>query len=118
MLRAGVPAGAGAVSEGSLRVGKGAGVAITLAWGASCGQDDFEYEIYEGILGDFTTHEARYCGTGGVLSRTFTPLAGNTYYLVVASNGTREGSYGKDSMGAERPQGAFACFPQQLGACP
>jgi hypothetical protein len=50
------------------------------------------------------------------------PPAGEFYYFViVGNNGTSEGSYGKNSSSAERPNAAPAvdCFTQQLtGACP
>lgn len=72
--------------------------------------------IYEGILGDFASHESRFCSTGGATTETFAPLAGDAYYLPL--NATREGSYGTDSDGAERPQGLDACSPQQFAACP
>jgi hypothetical protein len=78
---------------------------------------DLEYAIYEGILGDFTSHGWRDCGASGP-SVTFTPLEGDTYYLVVPLNATREGSYGRDSEGLERPPGALACLPQQVAPCP
>lgn len=92
---------------------------LTLAWDASCTTTDTVYEIYEGTLGGaFTSHESRYCSTAGATTKTLTPLAGATYYLVVARNGTREGSYGTTSSGAERPQGAAACLPQQIAGCP
>ena len=48
---------------------------------------------------------------------TFTPLAGNTYYVVVPQNGTREGSYGVDSTLTERPVGDGECLPQEIGSC-
>jgi hypothetical protein len=79
---------------------------------------DGDYEIYEGTIGSWYSHELRYCSTGGITSKTFTPLAGNSYYLVVPTNGTREGSYGTNSAGVERPPGSPACLTQQVGNCP
>jgi hypothetical protein len=57
------------------------------------------------------------CTTGGALSRSLTPAVGNTYYLVVPTHADREGSYGQDSSGTERPPGAGACLPQQVASC-
>jgi hypothetical protein len=113
---------AGAVPDGStgppLLVQKAAGTNITLDWGASCLATDTDYAIYEGMLGDFTSHASRFCTTSGATTKTFTPVAVDTYYLVVSLNATREGSYGKNSNDVERPQAQSACRPQQIGGCP
>jgi PKD repeat protein len=113
---------AGRVPDGRtgtpLRVGKGEGTTITLSWSGSCMPNDVDYEIYEGRLGDFSSHEKRYCTTEHATSKTFSPHAGNGYYLVVPTNGDSEGSYGLTSSGSERPQAASACLPQQIGTCP
>jgi hypothetical protein len=122
-LRTGDPAAAGRVPDQEgwpgqpLAVEKAGGSKITLTWDASCLSTDFDYAIYEGEIGDFGSHESRYCSTGGEISRTFTPLAGDTYYLVVPLSGTREGSYGVDSTLTERPVGLGACLPQEIGSC-
>ena len=78
---------------------------ITLSWDASCVAGDDDYEIYEGEGGDFTSHTSKLCTTLGATSATFVPAAGSSYYLVVPRNADREGSYGTDSNGIERPQG-------------
>ena len=83
----------------------------------SRGVVDTDYEIYEGALGDFTSHADITCSTGGATTLDVTPAAGNTYYLVVPANRSFEGSYGADSGGVERPTGASACLPQLTGAC-
>ena len=90
---------------------------ISLSWGNSCSFDDLDYEIYEGTIGDFYSHTARLCSTGGSTTATFAPAAGDTYYLVVPTNASREGSYGIDGDGNPRPQGEIFCLPQTLGAC-
>ena len=91
---------------------------ITLTWDVSCLASDTDYEIYEGVLGgDFTGHTSLYCSTGGQTTSTFVPPVGDTYYLVVPRNGGSEGSYGTDSDGFERSQGASACTVQLIGAC-
>jgi hypothetical protein len=90
---------------------------LTLMWPASCGSSDDDYEIYEGTLGDFTSLRPRFCSTGGATAMTFSPASPSSYYLVVARNGLREGSYGTDSAGRERPQAEFACRPRVMAAC-
>ena len=118
---AGVPSGRipnGADVPGSqLSVDKEAGGEITLSWGASCLLGDTDFEVYEGTLGDFTSHAAKFCTTGGATTKTFSPAAGSTYYLVVPRNASREGSYGTDSGVNERPQGGSACLVQSIDAC-
>ena len=90
---------------------------IRLSWADSCIQDDTDYEIYEGNLSDFTSHSPLACSTGGSTTASFVPAAGSAYYLVVTSNGFREGSYGVDSAGNQRPQGLNVCLPQSIGSC-
>ena len=58
------------------------------------------------------------CTTSGAQNVTITPSSGNTYYLVVPTNGAAEGSYGLDSASAERSQGSSACATQMIGDCP
>ncbi len=116
MLRTADQSGAARVA--GIVIDRAGGAKITLSWDASCLVTDIDYAIYEGSFSDFTSHELRYCGMGGATMKTFTPLAGDTYYLVVPLNATREGSYGKDSSDAERPPAEEACLPQQIGACP
>lgn len=109
----------GATVPGSpLRVENGIGGAINLYWSASCMATDVDYAVYEGVLGDFTSHLSRVCSTSGATSTTIVPSAGNAYYLVVPHNGSIEGSYGVDSASAQRPASLSACFPQAIGACP
>ncbi len=92
---------------------------LTLSWGQSCSGTDNDYEIYEGTLGSFTSHVSRFCSTGGLTSKSFTPPSGNAYYLVVPRNAAREGSYGTRSDGAERPPASAACLPALIAAtCP
>jgi len=96
---------------------------ITLTWGASCLGTDSDYEVYQGNLGSFYSHSAKICSTGGLLTTTFpdpNPALGY-YYLVVPTNGLREGSYGAGrtaACGSERPAGSVQCEPRQVGACP
>ncbi len=116
------PLAAGAVPDretiGSvpLLVGKAPGGRVTLSWGPSCVSTDDDSAIYEGTIGDFTSHVWRTCSTDG--ATTFTLTAGDAaYLLVVPRNARREGSYGWDSHENQRPPSADACLPQLLGAC-
>jgi hypothetical protein len=91
---------------------------VTLSWGTSCLTSDTDYEIYEGTAGLYTTHVPLFCTTSGATNLTFTPSGTDTYYLVVPRTATREGSYGLDSTGTERPPGASVCQTQAVGICP
>ncbi len=116
------PAGAGRVPgdlalESRLNVTK-SGSNVTLTWNWSCVTTDTDFGVYEGLLTSFTSHVPVLCSTGGATTATFAPAAGNRYYLVVAQNGSEEGSYGYASTGAERAVSTAACRPQRLASCP
>lgn len=115
------PAGAvpdgGRVSGAPLTVEKVPGQRIRLSWSPSCAPGSNDYAIYEGTIGDWDSHMPLFCSTGGATTRTFGRL-GSNYYIVVPRNGVREGSYGLDSAGNERPPSAMACLPQEVGGCP
>ncbi|MGD8376373.1 MAG: M12 family metallo-peptidase [Acidobacteriota bacterium] len=117
------PPPAGAVPDGmfipgaQLLVEPAGGGDITLSWGSSCRGDDGDYAIYEGALGDFTSHTPRTCSTGDVLTETLTPASGSAYYLVVPRSASREGGYGFDGDGLSRPPSPAACAPQLVGVC-
>ena len=91
---------------------------LLLSWSPSCTAIDSDYEVYQGALGNFTSHQSVLCSTGGATSARIQPDAGGRYYLVVPRNAEREGSYGTASSGAERPPAAIACRPQLVGSCP
>lgn len=98
------------------------GASIRLDWLPSCSVSDTNYEVYEGAIGNWTSHVPVNCMTGGT-TLTFPPAAGSNYYLVVPRNATNEGSYGtcspgKCGAGDERFVGASVCVPQALGNCP
>jgi hypothetical protein len=112
-----VPDGA-SVPGSPLIVESGIGGAINLYWSPSCRSTDVDYGVYEGTLGDFTSHVPRACSTSGMTTATIVPGAGNMYYLVVPHDGAVEGSYGKDSASVERPASQSACFAQSIGTCP
>ena len=96
---------------------------LDLLWGASCVQTDDDYAVYEGVLGDFTSHVPvgiPDCTTGGATTTTITPSAGDRYYLVVPqllSEGI-EGSYGFASDGTPRTPSLSACGLQVVCECP
>ncbi|MFQ5671354.1 MAG: S8 family serine peptidase [Acidobacteriota bacterium] len=108
--------GAGAVA-GSLTLSVTPAGELAASWPASCVATDSDYSVYEGTIGDFTSHAPRFCSTGGATSLTFSPAAGNRYYLVVANNGFKEGLYGQTSGGAERLAGPLTCMTHQVSAC-
>lgn len=116
--------GAGSVPDGGrvpgtpLKVEHAAGGAISLSWSRSCLAGDSDYEVYAGSMSNFKAYAPLFCSTGGGTSVTFTPSATNDFYLVVPRNATREGSYGTDSTGGQRPVGGPACLPQSLSSCP
>ena len=120
------PAGPGTVPNGDdvagvpLLLGDAGGGQILLDWSSSCSSGAVDYEVYEGSLGNWTSHAFALCTTGGLTTATITPMISDSYYLVVPRTATQEGSYGRDSMGAERPPGAPQCLPQNLvgSACP
>jgi len=91
---------------------------LELSWGASCSFIDNDYEIYEGRLDDMYGHEPLSCSTGTQTIFVVEPDQGHaTYYLVVPTNSSQEGSYGRSSNGAQRPASAAACRPQQTRTC-
>ena len=116
-------AAAGAIPDGSdvadtpLTASK-SGSDLTLSWDASCLATDTDYSVYEGTLGDVASRVPVTCSTEGLTTATFTPAAGDTFYLVVPNNGTNEGSSGTDSDGAERPAAAMTCLTTVIETCP
>jgi len=116
--------GAGRIPDGSqgqdvpLMIDHAPGAEIRLSWSSSCVASDTDFEVYEGNLGVFYSHTMKLCTTGGATTAAFMPAPGDSYYLVVPRNGSREGSYGVDGGGTERPPGLPACLSQSLAACP
>ena len=111
----GVPDGKG-VPGSPLMANREPGGGVKLTWDPSCSSDDHDYEVYQGTLGDFTSHAPATCSTGGSTTATF-PVLGNAYFLVVPSSGDREGSYGHDSSGNPRPASTTACLSQEVASC-
>lgn len=90
---------------------------ISLTWSSSCVATDVDYAVYEGEIGDFTSHLPVTCSTDGATSATVTPQPGNRYFLVVPMSTNREGSYGENGAGQHRPASAAACRTQFAEAC-
>jgi hypothetical protein len=118
------PAIAGSVPDGmgapgtALMLQPGPGGTLRLDWSPSCLASDVDYAVYEGTIGNFTSHLPVACSTSGATSLTIVPGAGDTYYLVVPHSASAEGSYGRASGLLERPPSAAACFPRATVACP
>jgi hypothetical protein len=112
-----VPDGASLPGPDVLKIDR-VGNQLVLSWGPSCLATDGDYEIYEGTLGSYESHQPIACSTNGDLTYTHAAPAASAYYLVVPANFRFEGSYGLESAGPERPVGATACLPRAIGACP
>jgi hypothetical protein len=107
-------------SEG-LQLSRSSEGELTLSWSPSCVSQNI-VAIYEGVLGDWTSHAPRDCGVGPTTA-TFAEPEGSAYYLVVpvAVNllpPDVEGSYGLLKDGSERSPSAQACYPQAITECP
>ena len=120
-----LPPSPGQIPDGSqgvpLRISRNVTVPgdLDLSWGASCSSAATDYSIHEGSIGSWYSHDAIVCSTGGGLSATITPSSFDAYYLVVPISPDAEGSYGLDSVLAERPASSLTCRPEQsLAACP
>lgn len=92
---------------------------VALTWLASCSPDATDYAAHEGMLGRWYSHAGLRCSTAGALSCQLTPRATNAYYLVVPMTGSKEGSCGHDSLGAEHPRSLEGdCRFAQRAGCP
>jgi len=100
-----------------LRMEQALGGQLNLYWGPSCLNSDIDYEVYEGVLGDWTSHTPNLCGTNNVTEALIDPRPESTYYLVVPRNAAFEGSYGTNSYGDERPRSFAACADQIIAEC-
>ena len=118
-----------ASAAGDMRASRGAGTSVDLTYTPACGATD--HAVYWGTAGPGTiapplawTGAACGLGTGG--TATFDPGATAAsiyvYFVVVGQNGSREGSYGRATGAAERPEamGFGSCdLPRSLTvACP
>jgi len=94
---------------------------LTLSWGAACVPGN-SAALYEGVLGDWTSHVPRTCSAGPGTA-TFAEPTGSAYYLIVPVSlnfnpPDVEGSYGLLRDGSERPPSLQACYPQAVVECP
>jgi hypothetical protein len=115
-IAGGVPDGGGAPGV-PLTARRISSSTIRLSWGESCGPAPIDYEIYEGQLGNFTSHVPYSCTTEGATSIDIGVSPGNRYYLVVPVRDGFEGSYGTNSAGVELAPSALACTPQTISSC-
>jgi len=84
--------------------------------GGDCATDN---TIYYGNLGNVSSYNysGSVCNIGTSGNVSFELGAGNWFWVIVSNNGTKEGSYGKNSNGGERPEaiGIGTCdYPQDL----
>jgi VCBS repeat protein len=95
---------------------------LDFTYGPAC-----EASGHSVVIGDLTSavkgaYSSMVCGIGTSGAASFDPGPGSVFFVVVGNNGSTEGSYGRTSQGAERPEaiGLGACdFPQDLlGVCP
>jgi hypothetical protein len=100
-----------------LLLDKAGEVRVQLTWGPSCLASDVDYEVYEGQLGNFASHTPYTCSTDGMTQTTFAPDDGDTYYLIVPTSTTSEGSHGKATGNVERSQGPDPCLRRVIGEC-
>jgi len=111
--------GASGDPGGALILSGVAGGALRLDWGPSCVGTDDDYAVYEGPIGNFTAHVPLVCSTGGTTTAMITPSAGNTYYLIVPTQGYHEGRHGMSSSGVEMQAGPTRCYPPAVSTgCP
>ncbi len=90
---------------------------ITIRYTPAC--DATDHTIYYGPLDQVSSYaySGAACQVGTTGSAAFNPGPGSFFFVIVGHNGTAEGSYGRDSAGAERPEdtGTPACdLPQDL----
>jgi N-acetylneuraminic acid mutarotase len=92
---------------------------VCLSWSppaGTCSAND--YAIYRGTLPlEGYNHASLLCSTGGATAVVVPEGPGSYYYIVVALDGGKEGSYGVDSVGAQRPAAPSPCLPQDIGTC-
>jgi hypothetical protein len=114
----------GSVPDGFLRPGSPMLVELdpegnlVLFWDSSCLASDTDFIIYEGSLGNFSSHVPVLCSTIGGMTVTIPAPAFDAYYLVAPRGDLSEGSHGLRGDTSERPRGPVSCQVQSLGSCP
>jgi hypothetical protein len=95
---------------------------VTVSYAPACAATG--HEIVYGPLSGIATHQyaGQVCNLGSSGIATFDPGSGNAYWVLAGTAAAFEGSYGRSSSGAQRPEAVAvaACdLPQNLtGACP
>ena len=105
---------------------KGSGTSIDVNYTAGCGGTDHAIFRGAGPISGTVTWTNAYCALGTDGTTNFDPGdpgSGSFYYwVIVAQNAAKEGSYGQNSSSVERPEatGIGSCdLPQDLtGTCP
>jgi hypothetical protein len=106
---------------------KGSGTAVNVSYTPGCGGTDHVIYWGSGPISGTLNWASAACGRGTSGSTSFDPgdpPAGSFYYFVtVAQNAPKEGSYGLSGSGAQRPEAdnfVWTCNkPQDLtGTCP
>ena len=100
---------------------------VEATWPSTCNSAAVPGQSYSIQAGDLdvlaATGSYTHAPVGGSCTLTspasFTPGAGNEYYLIVPnSGGVREGGAGSDSVGSPRPQPSAVCGARHVEACP
>jgi hypothetical protein len=92
---------------------------VSISYGPACGSSD--HTVYAGLLSGLPTMSfaQRICNRGTSGATSFTLGPGSVFWVIVGNDGAKEGSYGRNRSGAERPEDtlASACnIPQDLSA--
>jgi hypothetical protein len=94
----------------------GADIICTYTNGGNCTTNN---TIYYGALANVGSYgySGSICSLGTSGTTTFSLGTGDWFWVIVSTNGIKEGSYGKNSSGTERPEavGVGSCdLPQSL----
>jgi hypothetical protein len=98
---------------------------IEASWGDSCNLAEFPTQTHSIQVGNLdllrSSGTYTHAPVGGLCDRasgaSFTPGAGNEYYLIVPAGEGREGGAGTDSSGTTRPQTSLVCGQRRV-SCP
>jgi hypothetical protein len=90
---------------------------VDLSWVPAC--DATGHAVYAGDLALVSAYAygSAFCALGAGGTASIDPGPGDRFFLVVGNDGSREGSFGLDGAGAERPEDSAAplCpWPQDL----
>ena len=110
---------------GDLRASKGSGTAVVLSFTPACGAANHSVFRGNGPIGSVSWSNA-YCTLGQSSPVTFDPgptgVGDLMYFVLVGQTISREGSYGRNSLGVELPDstGVGTCDRNRVltGSCP